>query len=74
MRHEFALDDDTDADRMGGDTADQDLDKSGRRESNPRSQLGKNVRTHSANVGDQERQVNDGANEGERPQTDTDAP
>ena len=37
MRHECPLDDDTDAGRMGGDTADQDLDKSGRRESNSRS-------------------------------------
>ena len=37
MRHECPLDDDADAGRMGGDTADQDLDRSGRRESNSRS-------------------------------------
>jgi hypothetical protein len=29
MRHEYALGDDADADRMDGDVADQDLDKSG---------------------------------------------
>jgi len=44
MRHECPLDDDTDAGRMGGDTADQDLDKSGRRESNSRSGIGGTLR------------------------------
>ena len=40
----------------------------------PNAQLGKIVQPDSANVGELERQVSDSANEGERPQTDTDAP
>jgi hypothetical protein len=55
-------------------SSDQDFDESGRRESNPRSQLGKIDNAESANVGERERQVSESANEGERPQTDTDAP
>jgi hypothetical protein len=53
---------------------DQDFDESGRRESNPRSQLGKIVQADPANVGEPEGQVGDSANMSERPRTDTDAP
>jgi hypothetical protein len=41
MRHESAMIDDATTSSTTDDGSDQDLDESGRRESNPRSQLGK---------------------------------
>jgi hypothetical protein len=41
MRHECAMVDDATNGSVTDDAADQDFDESGRRESNPRSQLGK---------------------------------
>jgi len=48
--------------------------ESGRRESNPRSQLGKRGVGELADDGEQERQVSDSTDAGERPGTDPNAP
>jgi hypothetical protein len=50
------------------------LDKSGRRESNPRSQLGKTLQADAANDGELERQVSEPADAGKPLRTDPDAP
>jgi hypothetical protein len=48
--------------------------QSGRRESNPRSQLGKIAKADSVDDDERERQVSDSADDDERPRTHPDVP
>jgi hypothetical protein len=69
MRHGCAMPSgDAESQRLGQEF------QSGRRESNPRSQLGKTSQADGADDGEPQRQVGEPTNPGEPPRTDPDAP
>ena len=73
-RHGRAMLDEADIEPPTESGEDQDFDESGRRESNPRSQLGNLAESELADANEQERQVSDSTDAGGRPRTDPDAP